>query len=170
MKPGAIEARYSGEILKFDKNQGDYICDEVGIGSTTKDRMMIMAEERNTTMLVVGYHGRKGPKSDPTVLGSAVQHLGVNSYCPVAIVKVRNIRSSKANGAMKWCVCFDGAPSSMEGFEQILKLMDRDRDSIEVITIQLSTMNVDMIKEKAEGFLKTHGIKGSFTAIPKHHG
>lgn len=46
-----------------------------------------MAEEERSDITVVGYHGRKGEKDDPTIMGTAVQYLAVNSNTPVLIIK-----------------------------------------------------------------------------------
>ena len=32
-------------------------------------------------------HGRKGLKADPTVMGTAVQYMGLNSEIPIFILK-----------------------------------------------------------------------------------
>ena len=34
-----------------------------------------MAIDHKVDLTVVGFHGRKGPKDDPTVMGSAVQYM-----------------------------------------------------------------------------------------------
>jgi hypothetical protein len=47
---------------------------------------------------VVGYHGRKGPKEDPTVMGSAVQYMSVHSQGPILILKDPIGRDKKPNG------------------------------------------------------------------------
>jgi len=116
-RPRAIAARYQGELLKMERSEADFVCEEIRLGASTKETMMQLACERDATMIVVGYHGRKGPKADPTVLGTAVQFLGVEAAAPVAIVKVRNTRASKSNGAFRWAVCFDGADCSLAGFD-----------------------------------------------------
>jgi nucleotide-binding universal stress UspA family protein len=46
-----------------------------------------MAIENKIDVTVVGYHGRKGPKDDPTIMGSAVQFMAQNSGSPILIVK-----------------------------------------------------------------------------------
>lgn len=57
-----------------------------------------MAVDNKVEVTVVGFHGRKGPKDDPTVMGSAVQHMAVNGGSPVLIVKNGKSRKEKANG------------------------------------------------------------------------
>jgi len=47
---------------------------------------------------VVGYHGRKGPKEDPTVMGTAVQYMSVHAAAPVLILKDPIGRDKKIGG------------------------------------------------------------------------
>jgi hypothetical protein len=41
-------------------------------GDDAKTLLNLMAKENKADLAVVGYHGRKGPKEDPTIMGSAV--------------------------------------------------------------------------------------------------
>jgi len=41
-------------------------------GETPKQVLNRMALDHKVDITVVGFHGRKGPKDDPTVMGSAV--------------------------------------------------------------------------------------------------
>jgi len=45
---------------------------EMNEGETAKEHLNQMALECEVDVTVVGFHGRKGPKADPTVMGSAV--------------------------------------------------------------------------------------------------
>ena len=51
--------------------------------SNIQDKML----DNKIDVTVVGYHGRKGPKDDPTIMGSAVQFMAQNSGSPILIVK-----------------------------------------------------------------------------------
>jgi hypothetical protein len=50
----------------------DYLEEEAKGGETPKLILNRMAQENKMDIIVVGNHGRKGPKADPTVMGSAV--------------------------------------------------------------------------------------------------
>jgi len=165
MRPRSIQTRYTGELMRMEQPEANYVSEDVGTALCTKDKMMEVVSSSEASMLVVGYHGRKGPKQDPTVLGSTVSLLGVNSACPVTIVKVRNTRSNKPNGAFRWAVCFDGAPSSFQGFDMVLKTMDRERDFLEVVTVQISNMDLPKIEEEVAAYLKQHNIKGRHSVL-----
>lgn len=164
-RPKAIAARYQGELLKMERSEEDFVCEEIRLGLSTKETMMELASEREASMMVVGYHGRKGPKSDPTVLGTAVQFLGVEAAAPVAIVKVRNCRQNKPEGAFKWAVCFDGADCSLAGFDQVFKIMDKNKDSLEVITVAKADMNSEQIEKMALDYCQNEGVNASFNVI-----
>lgn len=53
--------------------------------------------EHQVDCIVVGYEGRKGPKEDPTVMGSAVYYMGVHAKAPVFILKDPIMRKEKEN-------------------------------------------------------------------------
>ena len=50
---------------------------ELKDGHPAKEVLVQMANELNVDIIVVGFHGRKGPKEDPTIMGSAVQFVSV---------------------------------------------------------------------------------------------
>ena len=67
-------------------------------GETAKSVLNSMAAERHATLMVVGFHGRKGPKDDPTVMGTAVQYMSLNSSAPVIIIKDLKTREERPDG------------------------------------------------------------------------
>jgi nucleotide-binding universal stress UspA family protein len=111
LKPEAIEARFVGELAAIDNS--DYVSEDLGLERTTKEAMMDMARDHQASLMVVGWQGRKGPKEDPTLMGSAVQYIGIEAACPVAIIKVNKPRSTRENGAFRFAVCYDGHLSSL---------------------------------------------------------
>ena len=58
--------------------------------------------------MVVGYHGRKGPKEDPTVMGSAVQFMAVQCSIPVLVIKDPHKRTDRPHG-YNMAVLVDGS-------------------------------------------------------------
>ena len=48
-------------------------------GESAKELLNKIDKENKVDIAVVGYHGRKGPKEDPTVMGSAVQFMAIQS-------------------------------------------------------------------------------------------
>ena len=97
----ALGSRYYYAEMEYDKHH--YPNDSI------KSLLNDLAIERNIDVQVVGFHGRKGPKQDPTVMGSAVMFLSVNTAAPILIVKDPIDRSTKANGAYSHALCSDGS-------------------------------------------------------------
>ena len=73
-----------------------------------------ISDEVKAEITVVGFHGRKGLKEDPTVMGSAVQHLSTESTNPVLIIKDPKLRENSPEGVYRFGVCIDGSEKSME--------------------------------------------------------
>ena len=77
-------------------------------GETAKSVLNSMAKERHATLMVVGFHGRKGPKEDLSVMGTSVQYLSLNSSAPVVIIKDPKTREERPDGYV-FGVCVDGS-------------------------------------------------------------
>ena len=75
---------------------------------TAKEHLNDMAEEISIDINVVGFHGRKGPKEDPTVMGTAVQFLAIDSACPTLIIKDPKTREDRPEG-YRFGACIDGS-------------------------------------------------------------
>lgn len=78
-------------------------------GESIKSLLNNIAIEREINIQVVGFHGRKGPKLDPTVMGTAVQYLSLNTCSPVLILKDPIDRKSKEKLAYTHALCTDGS-------------------------------------------------------------
>ena len=94
-------------------------------------------------VLVVGLHGRKGPKEVHTICGSAVQHLSVKPVCPVLIVKDKKERGEKKGGAYRWCVCNDGSAKALKAFNVVVQLMDKKVDQVISLTVKKTGINAE---------------------------
>ena len=93
----------SGQSMKFkrdyihEQNAADfawmgehrfrYIENEIIEPETAKTVLKDIIVDSGATMSVVGWHGRKGPKMDATVMGSGVEYALSNLKAPVMIVK-----------------------------------------------------------------------------------
>jgi nucleotide-binding universal stress UspA family protein len=78
-------------------------------GKAAKELLNDAAQRNKAHVCVVGYHGRKGPKKDPTVMGTAVQYMGVHATVPVFILKDPIRREDKENKAFRFAACCDGS-------------------------------------------------------------
>jgi hypothetical protein len=55
-------------------------------------------------------------------MGTAVQHLSINSPGPVLIIKDPKLRANSPEGVYRFGVCIDGSQRSMEALKLICKL------------------------------------------------
>lgn len=78
-------------------------------GETPKSVLNRMALDHNVDLTVVGFHGRKGPKDDPTVMGSAVQFMAQNAGSSILIVKNGLTREKSPDGIFKFGILVDGS-------------------------------------------------------------
>jgi hypothetical protein len=110
LKPGYIREIYECKLLKIGQ-YGNYTSVEfVGGGEeTTKSMLWNLAKQQNTTILVTGMHGRKGPKMDHTIAGSTVKFLADEAHTPICIVKDPRTREMKSDGKYRFGVCYDGS-------------------------------------------------------------
>ena len=116
-------------------------------GITAKELLNTMAIENKADICVVGYHGRKGLKADPTVMGSAVQYMSVNASAPVFILKDPIERKQKEGGVFIFGVCTDGSAQSLKAIELICK-MKQANDKISVIICEQSNISSYYVKNK----------------------
>ena len=77
MKRENISQRARDDHVWMSDSRFDYLEEEVKEGETFKMILNRMAIENKVDITVVGSHGRRGPKADPTVMGSAVQYMAV---------------------------------------------------------------------------------------------
>lgn len=129
MQPESIRMDYDSECIgRFGKKFSINMVENFDGKKSTKEIVSEVAEEQKGDVLVVGFHGRKGPKEDPTIFGSAVFHLALNPVSPVLIVKDKHTRP--ADKDFVWLICTDGSESSFKAFNQAVKLLDKTRDSV----------------------------------------
>lgn len=68
-----------------------------------------MARSHDIDLTVVGFHGRKGEKEDPTVMGTAVQYMAQQAAGPILIVKDGLTRKNSPDGFYKFGILIDGS-------------------------------------------------------------
>ena len=104
-----------------------------------------LANEFEATITVVGMHGRKGPKEDPTIMGSSVQYMAMQSPLPVMIIKDPKSRKNRPEGFLM-AVCSDGSKKSLEGLALMCKLRS-PQDKIYVIICEQGNLDSGKIKD-----------------------
>lgn len=88
------------------------------------------------------------------MLGSAVQHLALNTPCPVLIVKDQNgMRSKKKDQKFRVAVCSDGSEQSIKALNFMTRIMDRRRgDQLIVICVKTSKVNPEDVSNNVTHF------------------
>jgi len=119
---------------------------------TAKQVLNSIAKERHASIMVVGQHGRKGPKEDPTVMGSAVQYLSLHSVAPVLIIKDPKQRKDRPNG-YNMGLCSDGSNRSFEALELMCQ-MRKPVDKIHVIVCEQANIDTEKIKKSISDTLE----------------
>ena len=71
MKRDFINQMCNADFLYLGK-KFHYTEEEIKDEKTAKEVLTEIIADRKADMNVVGFHGRKGPKGDPTVMGTAV--------------------------------------------------------------------------------------------------
>lgn len=102
-------------------------------------------EEKGLKRMV--YLNSKSNFRDPTVLGSAVQHLSLNTFCPVLMIKDKTLRTQKPGGKLRWAVCTDGSEKSMKALHVLARLLDKSRDEVVALTVLSKGLDAQVIQE-----------------------
>ena len=135
-----IEAQYISLGERFH-----YIEEEIKEDETAKEVLNNLSKERHASLCVVGFHGRKGPKADPTVMGTAVQYMSVNTSCPTLIIKDPNTRESRPDG-FTLAICCDGSKKALSALTLLCE-MRGPKDKIHVIICEQANIETLGIKE-----------------------
>jgi len=133
MKPHYLNDCYEAKILPLG-NYGRYATREVDPNRNTKECLWDLAEFEKADLIVVGNHGRKGPKGDETVCGSAVQFLSLNNKYPVLVIKDYRPRTVKPDKCLRWGVCFDSSSKAKKALKIVLNTM-KLQDKLAIITV-----------------------------------
>lgn len=110
---------------------------------TAKHALGVLATEYHATIQVVGFHGRKGPKADPTVMGSAVQFLSIEAVAPILIIKDPHNRKDRPNG-FRFCACVDGSEKSLKALKMICDVKSPG-DKITVIICEQANLDTGKV-------------------------
>ena len=89
--------------------------------------------EKKVDFFVVGCAGRKGPKQDPTILGTTTDYSLRAAHCSSIICK-RRAEPTDGAATSKFLVCVDESPNSEKAFDEATKLA-KDTDELIVFHI-----------------------------------
>lgn len=74
-KPKNIKQDYDAQLSGTHTSKWALVFQPIEDKKTTKEQMVSIAEDYRADVLVLGYHGRKGVKEDPTLLGSNAEKI-----------------------------------------------------------------------------------------------
>ena len=152
LEPDYIRRQYEMELLDVANNQKtittlnktvgyddtpistkDFIC-KYANDTTFPDGIDNVPTHQKPDLLVIGLVGRKGPKLNPTIFGSAADYSMRKVRCSSLIVKTK-IPARGASGLKPrvFVVAVDGSRSSHQAFLKTLQLCDRQRDAVTVV-------------------------------------
>lgn len=90
-------------------------------GKTTREAICTYVNKAGFDYLVVGMVGRKGPKLDPTILGSTADYSLRSAHCTSAIIK------KPTKGANKFVVGVDG---SERAHKSVIETVDQANEDV----------------------------------------
>jgi len=122
-------------------------------GKSAKELLNEAANRNEVQVCVVGYHGRKGPKLDPTVMGTAVQYMGINTAVPIFILKDPIQRKDKPDQAFRFTACCDGSAQSLRALTYIAK-MKQPQDSVQIVCCEQANISAEVVQSTTETILE----------------
>lgn len=132
MKNDHIKEASETMLITMGKRWHYYSRDNPDPNVSAKEVLMAIATDCEADICVVGYHGRKGPKEDPTVMGSAVQYLTTGSTCPTLIIKDPVSLADTPENLYRYACCIDGSEKSMKALGLICTVKHKT-DPISII-------------------------------------
>jgi hypothetical protein len=158
-KPDNIKQDFEAQLIGTHSSKWVLVWQHKDNTMTTKEHMVAIAEEYKSDVLVLGFHGRKGLKDDPTLLGSNVDKIALDPVCPILVMKRKEERKDKENGAFRYLVCMDDREKSIEALTHTIKIMDTEKDELIAIHVKSATMNSEKIEESAAKVCEEGGVK-----------
>ena len=141
-------------------------------GQVAKEVLVQQAEEHSVDIMVTGFHGRKGPKDDPTVMGSAVQFMSINCPKPIMVIKDPHKRAERPNG-YSLAVCVDGSDHSIRALNLLCDICG-EHDKIVVIVCEQSNIDIKKVTDSIEYHLEEknchHKAKSEIKILPAETG
>ena len=158
-KPDNIKQDYEAQLIGTHSSHWVQVWEHREAKFTTKQHMVAIAEEYRSDILVLGYHGRKGPKEDPTLLGSNVDAIASDPFCPIMVIKRKEERSEKENGAFRFLCCMDDREKARQALRSTIKIMDTEKDELIVLHVKTSTIDHEKIQKTSTDICEEHGVK-----------
>jgi nucleotide-binding universal stress UspA family protein len=128
---------------------------------TTRKQILETAKFQGIDLMVVGYHGRRGPKEDQTVMGSAVDLSLQEGSFSLLIVK-NPVSRTELHGSFNWVILTDGSSKAAQSFTIAASMM-RKRDCLYVIHGRVDPS--DTLRPHYDSQFTSHGVRGTYLDI-----
>jgi nucleotide-binding universal stress UspA family protein len=112
--------------LQFPTSEYSIVVKSKHLGQTTREAVLAFVNDGDFDVFCVGMVGRKGPKDDPTVLGSTSDYSLRGAHCTAVVVKGRGAEVPKVSTFLVAC---DGSVKSQFCLQQVLR-MGNEKDVI----------------------------------------
>mmetsp|Transcript_26646 Transcript_26646/g.23531 ORF Transcript_26646/g.23531 Transcript_26646/m.23531 type:complete len:287 (+) Transcript_26646:17-877(+) len=158
-KQGYIKQHFESLLIGLHSSKWNLLWESLQKHLSTKEQIMKITEEAGSDIMVLGYTGSKGPKEDPTLLGSAVEYMAHNPVCPALVIKTKEDREDKENKSFRWLCCSDGSEKSYDALKHTIKIMDKEIDELIVLVVNLASISVDAVEEETNKILNDEEVK-----------
>mmetsp|Transcript_36430 Transcript_36430/g.42532 ORF Transcript_36430/g.42532 Transcript_36430/m.42532 type:complete len:281 (+) Transcript_36430:32-874(+) len=166
--PTTIYNDYKTELLsKIHPSKYKIVMKEKSEGSTVREEILKYVE--GAFALFIGYHGRKGEKEDPTVMGQTVRFSAYKSSVPLFVIKSLALREKTKSKGFTYLVCMDGSDKALRGLEFAAKLLKKPEDKIVAVSVWAIEFadKIPSIEKSVERFAEEKNIKIEYILLPK---
>ena len=98
-------------------------------------------------------------------MGTTVSHITEKSECPTLIVKDFQPRAKKEKEGYHWVVCTDGSEKSRSAFGNISRMMDKEKDTMEILAVKTAGFDTSKLAAHCEAGFEKNNIKGNVTIL-----
>jgi nucleotide-binding universal stress UspA family protein len=121
LTPAGVRETYETELVpRLPEERRDVVIKHKKAGESSKHAMCSFVNSAAVDFFVVGMVGRKGPKADPTVLGSTADYSLRQAHCSSVIVK----HNPKKGVPEVFVVGVDGSAAAHIAFETAVEAMN----------------------------------------------
>lgn len=176
-RPEAIRNFFKIELLtEVAKQHYSIIVEERDVNPKThkqksiKDCIITRALQQNATYIFMGYHGRKGPKKESTIMGSKVKSMGYNIKSPTFVSKYFYMRNAKEGKGFQFAVCLDGSEQAFKTLDVLADIINPELDMVIAVTVLetgITSPAHSPVVKKCEERHKEFMTSGMFSAMPE---
>lgn len=177
LTPLYIQRSYEAELSIVPDALASFEAFEKGEGETTKSSICEYVNDaaHRPDFLVTGFVGRKGPKLNPTILGSSADYSLRSAHCTSIIIKPRylDVESQCDRQKFSFICAVDGSVAAKSAFEDVMKIFDPELDEVVVVHIhndvdESETEKTESLKaEYEEALSAAKAVNGSVKLIEK---